>query len=102
MRQRKIAVLLAGALAGMFLPAGAAGAQDEPFPVELKVGETFEACTSGQIVCPARGPICDDPNVAAPVDTGSGLGFKGVGPGTTLCSAASAVGPRRLFRITVW
>jgi hypothetical protein len=30
-----------------------------------------------------------------------GLGFQGVGPGTTLCSAASAAGPRRIFRITV-
>lgn len=102
MRQRRpIVVAVVLGLYGIFAAAGAAGAQDEPFPVELKVGETFEACTSGQIVCPARGPICDDPNVAVPVDTAGGLGFKGVGPGTTLCSAASAVGPRRLFRITV-
>ena len=48
-----------------------------------------------------RVPICDDPKVAIPVDVNGGLGFKGVGPGTTLCSAASAVGPRRIFRITV-
>lgn len=78
-----------------------ARAQDEPYPVELRVGETFEACASGQIVCPARAPICDDPKVAVPVDVSGGLGFKGVGPGSTLCSAASAVGPRRIFRITV-
>jgi hypothetical protein len=78
-----------------------ARAQDEPFPIELRVGETFDACASGQIVCPARAPICDDPNVAVPTDVSGGLGFKGVGPGTTLCSAASAVGPRRIFRITV-
>ena len=76
-------------------------AQDEPFPIELRVGETFEACTSGQIVCPARTALCDDPKIAIPVDVPGGLGFKGVGPGTTLCSAASAVGPRRIFRITV-
>ena len=76
-------------------------AQDEPFPIELRVGETFELCTSGQIVCPARTPICDDPKIAIPVDVSGGLGFKGVGPGTTLCSAASAVGPRRVFRIKV-
>ena len=78
-----------------------ARAQDEPFPVELWVGETFEVCTSGQIVCPARIPLCDNPKVAVPVDVPGGLGFQGVGPGTTLCSAASAVGPRRVFRITV-
>jgi hypothetical protein len=88
-------------LCGFLAAAGGARAQDEPFPVVLGVGETFEACASGQIVCPARAPICDDPNVAIPVDVSGGLGFKGVGPGTTLCSAASAVGPRRIFRITV-
>jgi len=78
-----------------------ARAQDEPFPIELRVGEPFNVCTSGQIVCPASAPICDDPKVAAPVDLPGGLGFQGIGPGTTLCSAASAVGPRRVFRITV-
>ena len=78
-----------------------ARAQDEPFPIEMRAGETFDVCTSGQIVCPARTPICDDPKVAAPVDLPGGLGFQGIGPGTTLCSAASAAGPRRVFRITV-
>ena len=76
-------------------------AQDGPFPIALRVGETFEVCTSGQIVCPARTPLCDDPKVVVPVDMPGGLGFRGVGPGTTLCSAASAAGPRRVFRITV-
>ena len=76
-------------------------ADDGAFPVVLLAGETFDACASGQIVCPARAAICDDPKVAVPADVNGGLGFKGVGPGTTLCSAASAVGPRRLFRITV-
>lgn len=75
--------------------------QDEPFPVELRAGETFDICSSGEIACPARALICDDPKVAAPVDLSGGPGFQGVGPGTTLCSAASAVGPRRVFRITV-
>jgi hypothetical protein len=101
MRQR---VLLAGitlVFGVLFVTAHHARAQDEAFPVELQVGQTFEACTSGQIVCPARAPICDDPKVAVPADGSSGLGFKGVGPGMTLCSAASSVGPRRLFRITV-
>ncbi len=85
----------------LFVTVHPARAQDEPFPVDLQVGETIEICASGQIVCPARTPICDDPKVAVPVDAPGGLGFQGVGPGTTLCSAASAAGPRRVFRITV-
>ena len=75
--------------------------KDEPYSVFLLPGETFPVCLSSQIVCPARIPICDDPKVAVPVDTPDGLGFEGVAPGTTLCSAASAIGPRRVFRITV-
>jgi hypothetical protein len=85
----------------LFATAHHARAQDEPYPVELQVGETFEACSSGQIACPARTPICDDPKVVVPVDTDGGLGFRGVGRGTTLCSAASSIGPRRVFRFTV-
>jgi hypothetical protein len=85
----------------LILAARDARAEDGPFQVGLQVGETFDACASGQIVCPARVPICDDPKVAIPVDVNGGLGFKGVGPGTTLCSATSSVGPRRIFRITV-
>ena len=78
-----------------------AKAQDGPFPIVLRVGETFDACASGQIVCPASAPICDDPKVVVPADVNGALGFRGVGPGTTLCSAASAAGPRRVFRIIV-
>lgn len=92
-----IALLAVGAIA----LAGPALAQDEPIPIEISVGETFDTCASGLIVCPARAPICDDPNVAVPVDVSGMLGFRGVGTGTTLCSAASSVGPRRVFRITV-
>lgn len=92
-----IAVMLAIAL-GSVLPAYP---KDEPFPVDLEAGESFDVCGSGLVVCPARTPICDDPEVAVPTDLPGGLGFKGVAPGTTLCSAASAVGPRRVFRITV-
>ena len=75
--------------------------RDEPYPVMLQAGETFEVCKSGQIACPAMTPICDDLKVAVPVDTPDGLGFKGVGRGTTLCSAANSSGLRRVFRITV-
>ena len=104
MRLRTIATVVAalgiGAFAGI-VPAGAEMPGDEAFAVELFVGETFEVCKSGQILCPAISPICDDPKVVVPVDTPDGLGFKGAGPGTTLCSAASATGQRRVFRITV-
>lgn len=88
-------------VAGALVAFGPAHAQDEPFPVDLMPGETFDVCGSGIVACPARTPICDDPKVAAPVDLPGGLGFKGMAPGTTLCSAASAAGPRQVFRITV-
>ena len=101
MRQRVLLAGIALAFGVLFVTAHHARALDEPYPIRLRVGDTFDACTSGQIVCPARVPICDDPKVAIPTDVNGGLGFQGVGPGTTLCSAASAVGPRRIFRITV-
>jgi len=101
MRQRILLAGIALVFGVLFAAANEARAQDDGFPVGLQVGQTFDACASGQIVCPARAPICDDPKVAVPADVNGGLGFKGVGPGTTLCSAASSVGPRRLFRITV-
>jgi hypothetical protein len=101
MRQRVLLAGIALVFGVLFVTAHPAGAQDDGFPVGLQVGQTFDACASGQIVCPARGSICDDPKVAIPADVNGGLGFKGVGPGTTLCSAASSAGPRRLFRITV-
>ena len=101
MRRRGLLASIALVFCTLFVTVHHTWAQDEPFPIELRVGETFEVCTSGQIVCPARTPICDDPKIAVPVDVPGGLGFMGAGPGTTLCSAASAVGPRRVFRITV-
>jgi len=101
MRRRAVVAGIAMVIGGTLATVGDVRAQDEPFPVELRVGETFDACASGQIACPARAPICDDPKVAVPADVSGGLGFQGVGPGTTLCSAASSVGPRRIFRITV-
>ncbi len=101
MRRRGLAVSIALVLCALFGAVPFVLAQDEPFPVEISVGETFEVCTSGQILCPAIQPICDDLKVVLPVDTPGGLGFRGVGPGSTLCSAGSAAGPRRVFRITV-
>jgi len=101
MRQRGLLAVFALAFCILFVTPRHARGQDEPFPIVLRVGDTFEVCASGEIVCPARTPICDDLAVAIPVDVPGGLGFRGIGPGTTLCSAASAVGPRRVFRITV-
>lgn len=101
MRRLLIVWVLVLVVGGAFVLFPLAHAQDEPFPISLSVGDTFGVCSAGQIVCPARTPICDDPKVAVPVDVPDGLGFKGIAPGTTLCSAASAVGPRRIFRITV-
>jgi len=101
MRQRVLLAGMALVFGVLFVTAHDARALDGAFPVGLQTGEAFDACASGQIVCPARVPICDDPKVAVPADVNGGLGFRAVGPGTTLCSAASAVGPRRVFRITV-
>jgi len=103
MRARSVVVGIAMVI-GTLVMFGHARAQDEPFPVDLKVGETFDVCSSGLIVRPAISPICDAPNIAIPVDVSNGyggLGFRGVGPGTTLCSAGSPAGPRLVFRITV-
>jgi hypothetical protein len=71
------------------------------YTVELQVGEVFRVCKSGMVVCPVFTPICDDTKIIMLVNTPEGLGFKGIAPGTTLCSVGSSVGPRRLFRITV-
>jgi hypothetical protein len=101
MRARSIVAGIAMVI-GTLVILGHARAQDEPYPVDLKVGETFDVCASGLIRCPPIGNICDDPKVAIPVDVpDSGLGFRGVGAGTTLCSAGSVSGFRRIFRITV-
>ena len=101
MRQRALLAGIALVFGVLHMTVNDTRAQDEAYSIELEVGQTFDACSSGLIVCPARGPICDDPMVAIPADVNGGLGFKGVGPGTTLCSAASSVGPRRIFSITV-
>ena len=81
--------------------------KNEPFPVTLNVGETFNVCQSGQVICPPRTPICDDLKIVDVVDTPDGMAFKGISPGTTLCSVAGGTGAtlgygfRRLFQITV-
>ena len=37
-----------------------------PYRVELAAGEAFDMCRSGEIVCPAKIPICDDPRSPCP------------------------------------
>ena len=101
MRRKACAAGMAMVLAISFGAVQAAYPKDEPYSVDLEAGESFDVCGSGLVVCPARTPICDNPDVVIPTDLPGGLGFKGVAPGSTLCSAASAVGPRRVFRITV-
>ena len=80
-----------------------ATAPNEPYPVRLRVGQTFSVCRSGTIICPAVAPICDNPSVATGELSPEGLVFLAVEPGTTLCSAGSgsAEGPRRVYRIKV-
>ena len=74
----------------------------QPNEVGLQVGEIFKVCKSGIVVCPVILSLCDDANIVTSVNTPDGLGFKGVAPGTTLCSVGTTVGPRRLFRVTVY
>ncbi len=72
-----------------------------PYPVRLRVGQVFEVCKTGEVTCPIVRHICDDLKVVNLVETPDGLGFKAVGPGTTLCVASGNTGAGRLFRITV-
>jgi len=98
-----LALLLAALPAGAGTGAGDAGPPEPAAPpseVVLGVGQIFPVC--GLVTCPASG-FCDDPKVASPVGTASGLGWKAIGVGATLCSAGSASGAgyRRVFRVTV-
>ena len=84
--------------------APARGGAEEPFPLSVKVGERVLVCGTGAILCPAAAGRCDDPAVAVPEETpADGLAFRGVKPGSTLCSAGagSGQGLRRVFRVTV-
>ncbi len=74
---------------------------DAPYPVTLRVGQVFEVCKAGQVICPIVRHICDDPGVVDLVETPDGLGFRAVGQGTTLCAVSGTPGAGRLFRVTV-
>jgi hypothetical protein len=99
-------ILLVAALGLAPLVAGAgddAGAADAPLELTLQVGKALDVCATGTILCPASNARCDDPRVVVGEMTEAGLVFRGLMPGTTLCSAASlnAQGLRRVYRITV-
>jgi hypothetical protein len=76
---------------------------DAPAPLEVRVGRVVGICKTGTILCPAGAATCDDTSIATPDADSDGLGFKGVKPGATLCSAAGAAGQgiRRVYRVTV-
>jgi len=88
-------------LIALIVSTGDSTAADQAYVIVMKPGQVFEVCKSGLISCPVIISLCDDPGVVTTVDTPSGLGFKAVAPGSTLCSAGSGVGPRRFFNITV-
>ena len=103
MRRGTSAVLAAMALAA-FTSAAGQSSEGEPYPLKMKVGGSVAVCKTGAMTCPANSPTCDDTSVVtASIDESQGLVFKGLKPGTTLCSAATAsgLGPRRVFRVTV-
>src|SRR3970282_525331 len=64
---------------------------NEPYPVELKVGEVMIISKSFDIVTPVITPLCDDLKVVDVVDTPDGPAFKGIAPGKTLCSVRAGV-----------
>ncbi len=80
------------------------GADDQPYPLEVEVGKSVAICPTETIICPVSATLCDDTSVAVPVlDTKLGMTFKGLKPGSTLCSAAGLAGTyiRRVYRVTV-
>ena len=74
-----------------------------PVQLDLRVGKSVPLCATGTIQCPATSPICDDTTVATAEDSEGGLVIKGLKPGETLCSAASAsgLGPRQVYKVVV-
>jgi len=87
----------------LLLAPSARAADDQPYPLQVKVGEIASLCATGTILCPAAAALCDDASVARPALGPDGLGFEGVGPGTTICSAGAAMGQgaRRVYKVTV-
>jgi hypothetical protein len=90
-------------LAAIATPTLARAEGAAPPPIALKVGEALVLSRAGLLIFPGNSPICDDPKVAVGELTPQGLAFRGVGPGSTLCSAMHGheVSGRRVFKVTV-
>ena len=104
MRITVFSCLVALAAAAATRADGPAAPRDEPYPLQVAVGGTVAICPTQTIICPAGAPICDDTSVAVPEnDPKVGMVFKGLKPGSTLCSAGSTsgAGARRVYRVTV-
>jgi len=86
-------IALAGALALLGLSTRA----DDSGEIPLTVAVGAVAPIPG----PVRQVVCDDGALVEIVDTGQGPGFKGLKPGTTLCSLVDPVSYRRVYRVTV-
>ncbi len=100
----RTAVLVVLALAAVSRAQAQGAPADPPYPLTVKPGEAVAICPTRTIVCPAAAALCDDPSVAVPeMDPERGLVFRGVKPGSTLCSAGGlgGQGMRRVYRVTV-
>ena len=78
-------------------------AAPDAFPLEMAVGKSVAVCKTNTIICPASNAICDDTSVVGIETSDEGLVFKGLKPGTTICSAGSGAGAglRSVYRVTV-
>jgi hypothetical protein len=87
----------------LFIAGAAAAADDAPYPLTIRVGKSIAIRETKTVVGPAGAPVCDDTSVVDAVYTEEGLTFKGLKPGTTLCSVGGAmgVGGRQVYRVTV-
>ena len=78
-------------------------ASADAFPLEVGVGKSVAICKTGTILCPAGNAICDDDSIVAVESSADGIVFRGLKPGTTICSAASGggAGLRSVYKVTV-
>ena len=78
-------------------------ASPDAFPLEIPVGKAIALCKTNTIICPASNAICDDSSVVGVETSDAGLVFRGLKPGTTICSAGSSAGAglRSVYRVTV-
>ncbi len=100
---RDVAVRSAVAVLLAAFAAPARAQAPDAYPLTLAVGDTVALCDTGTLLCPAAGTRCDDLSVVGVGADQRGPVLKGLAPGTTLCSAATASGqgPRRVYRVTV-